>query len=101
MTDRPNNAITEDIVRIRDTYELTRSDRDALADAANRIQAQGKALAGDGLDLHDAATHRDSWLSAFDELIGHDAENEAYWRHERKALADFLDTLAQTGMASA
>lgn len=91
MTDRPNNAITEDIVRIRDTYELTRSDRDALADAANRIQAQGKALAGGDLDLHDAATHRDAWLSAFDKLIEQDAENASYWRHEREALVRLLD----------
>lgn len=45
MSDRTNNEITEDIVRIRDNYGMNRADRDALADAANRIQNQGKALA--------------------------------------------------------
>lgn len=39
-----NNQITENLVYIRDNNNLSRTDRDQLADAANRIQDQDKVL---------------------------------------------------------
>ena len=44
MNQRTCNQITEDLVSIRDRISMSRDDRDALAEAANRIQAQDKAI---------------------------------------------------------
>lgn len=81
-TTRTNNAITEDLVRIRDGCFLSSSDRDALADAANRIQQQGKALA---LNARTA----EEWLAT--EHTGHNVHDHEHqgafdhWKNELKA----------------
>lgn len=69
MTDRSNNEITEDLVRIRELPGMDRADRDTLADAANRIQNQGKALTN-------ASQNFEAWLQAeHDGGDVHDHEN--------------------------
>lgn len=81
-TERTNNAITEALVRIRDGYALSSADRDALADAANRIQQQGKALAR-------SAQGAEEWLNT--EHVGHDIHDHEHqaaydrWKNELKA----------------
>lgn len=48
MSEQELNELVERIIRIRDDYDLTRGERDALADACNLIYHNRKKLAGDG-----------------------------------------------------
>lgn len=46
MTEQEINQLVEDIIRIRDSYDMTREDRASLADASNIIYQNIKLLVG-------------------------------------------------------